>query len=480
MLPGTQIEAVHAWTRGAKHLERQRDGAPRVMLLTSGLGTGHVRAAQAVEVALRSRAPGCTISTIDFWSLIDADVTRAIQRTYLRLVSDHPDLYHRLYQLDQHSWRGILEQGEAMPSIVHELGDLIEPVNAMQSVPLQERFLLDRLLYRQLTAILAGQRSWNLPMSERWQQAVVRRSWHLLAKRLRRRIERFAPDVLVATQVNMAALAAALKSKRHIDMPLIGVVTDYGVHDFWLQEHIDVYCVADEAVSQQLRRVTNRPVRIEVSGIPLMPGFTRPPSQVDARRALGLPQHVPVVLVLGGGLGLGIDDVVQRLARERQTGTCTGVTNLHILVLAGRNARLRATLQATVSQVAPDVRVSVHEWTDQVATFARAADLVVGKPGGLTVAEMLACGRPIFSTCSLRGQESFNVAFLEYHGLGGLVTEEQLAQKVADVLHSTDLNGIQDRAWQIGKRHGADHLAELICEEVVYAQVPGELESSFS
>lgn len=53
-----------------------------------------------------------------------------------------------------------------------------------------------------------------------------------------------------------------------------------------------------------------------------------------------------------------------------------------------------------------------------MATLLRAADVVVGKPGGLTVSESLACGRPFFATCSLGGQEGHNVDFLEKHGAG--------------------------------------------------------------
>ena len=44
--------------------------------------------------------------------------------------------------------------------------------------------------------------------------------------------------------------------------------------------------------------------------------------------------------------------------------------------------------------------------------YLRAADIVVGKPGGISVAEALACGRPLLATRSLGGQEGFNIDFL--------------------------------------------------------------------
>ena len=61
--------------------------------------------------------------------------------------------------------------------------------------------------------------------------------------------------------------------------------------------------------------------------------------------------------------------------------------------------------------------------------------MVVGKPGGLTVAEVLACGRPLLATRALGGQEGFNVRFLERHGVGRLVPEEALVRGLGDMLH---------------------------------------------
>jgi hypothetical protein len=71
-------------------------------------------------------------------------------------------------------------------------------------------------------------------------------------------------------------------------------------------------------------------------------------------------------------------------------------------------------------------RLHVFGWTARMEYFIRAADIVVGKPGGLTVAEVLACGRPLLAARSLGGQEGFNARFLEQHDVGRLVPEEEL------------------------------------------------------
>jgi len=435
----------------------------RVLLLTSGLGTGHSRAAAAIGRALRDKSRGTRIRTVDFWSLLDGSVAGALQQTYLRLVTEHPDLYQRLYQLDQHSWRNILENGQALPELLHELGALFAPL-ADPEAGAGERHWLDRLLFRQLATLLARPDENETAFRELRQQAVIHQSWALLAKRLSRRIARFAPDAVIATQVNMAALAAHLKARRRFRAPLIGLVTDYGVHNFWLQRQIDIHCVADESMTQQFNGASTAS-RVEVTGIPLMPEFSQPACAGAARREFGLPQTGPVVLILGGGLGLGIGSVVRCLARS----LLVRPSRPTLIVLAGRNRRLAGELQGdpAVRDLMATGRLRVQGWTEQVMTYMRAADIVIGKPGGLSTAEVLACGRPLFSTCSLRGQESFNVAYLERHGVGQLLSEERLAQYIPALLDDqASLRRMQSRAWALGRRHGAQRVTDLVFESV--------------
>ena len=370
--------------------------APRVLFLTSGLGTGHTRAAAAVARALRTALPEARLHTVDFWSLLDASVARAAQQTYLRLVTTHPELYQSLYRLDQRSWRAVLQDHQPPPEEIQELGGLIAPLAAHNGGGDLNHSWFDRILYRELAMILSRPDSGESRLQGLRQLAVIRRCWTLLANRLGRRIRRYAPDAIVATQVNMAALAAHLKSRGKFTAPLIGVLTDYGVHDFWRQERIDVHCVAEEAMRTPLAAA-----RVEVTGVPLMPEYAQPPAVDAARRRLGLPQDRPVLLVLGGGLGLGIAPVVRRLAGS----AVVGASRATLVAVAGRNDRLRRELDGdgAIAGLAASGRLRIDGWVENLVAHMRAADLVIGKPGGLTTAEVLACGRPLFSTCSLRG-----------------------------------------------------------------------------
>jgi processive 1,2-diacylglycerol beta-glucosyltransferase len=426
-----------------------------VLLLTSELGLGHAQAARAVALAILERAPAASVRTLDLWSLMHASVAASVRQTYLRLVQEHPDLYERIYQLDERTWRCIFEGDEAPPPQLREGLERITAIfaDAPAPVPQLGPYALDCALLPLLcSALSVGSR--GLP----WNGSLVRMPllnwiWARLARRLERRLLAFRPDVVVATQMVPAALLSSVKvRRRRIAVPSIAVPTDYGVHDFWIQPGTDAYCVAHDAIPGVPRSGV---ASVSVTGVPLMPAFAAPPSCAEARADLELDQDRPVVLILGGGLGLGVDTVAARLrARLR---------DVQLVVIVGQNRPVLAALKARAA--ADDRELRAVGWTEDMQTFISAADVVVGKPGGLTVAEVLACGRPLLATRSLGGQEGFNSRFLERQRVGRVVSEDELPACVDSWLGDRAwLAQLQRHAWSVGRRDGAARVAETALE----------------
>jgi UDP-N-acetylglucosamine:LPS N-acetylglucosamine transferase len=428
--------------------------APRVLLLTSDLGAGHSRAAKAIELAIMGRAPSAQVRTLDLWSLMHASVADNVRQTYLRLVQEHPDLYERIYQLDERTWRRILEGDEPPPSQLRAGLTRITAIIADGPglVPHVGPYALDCALLPLLCSALPGGAR-MLPWSDaRVRMPLLKWIWTRLARRLERRLLAFRPDVVIGTQMIPAALLSTVKARRRLVVPSIAVPTDFGVHDFWLQTGTDTYCVAHAAIPGMPPSTTARTL---VTGVPLMPGFAQPPAANEAKHALGLNPARPVVLVLGGGLGLGVDAVAEQLLAKRPDADLVFVT--------GHNHRAHSALAARA--VGHAGRFHVFGWTTRMEYFIRAADIVVGKPGGLTVAEALACGRPLLAARSLGGQEGFNARFLEQQDVGRLVPEEELPGCVDAWLGSGErLLQLQQRAWAIGARDGATRVAEVALE----------------
>jgi UDP-N-acetylglucosamine:LPS N-acetylglucosamine transferase len=438
-----------------------------VLILSSGLGSGHVRAAQAIAAALKCLAPEAVVRELDFWSLMNPGVADTIKETYLQLVLGHPELYARVHRLDERTWRRVIENDIPPPPEVIELIELLTaddgPAGRRSLVGLFEQALgpypTDLLLFPTACAALpvrAGERSGNNIALLRL--ALLKWVFARLQTRMEQQLADFVPDVVVATQMVPAALVSAAKCQSHRwrALPLVGVLTDFGAHDYWAQRGIDLYCLPHpQTCGRSLQEVHG--AAVEPTGVPLMPAFERPPARQDARRWLGLApsDRRPVVLVLGGGLGLGVASVAAPLAGHLERSV--------VVAMAGRNPTETDDLRGT--SVRPGSSLVVCRWTESMERYLAAADLVVGKPGGVTVAETLACGRPILVTNSLQGQESFNVRFIERERVGRFVPVAELAPEVAGLLaRRAMLTELQRRAWNVGRRDGARQIATRLLQ----------------
>lgn len=424
----------------------------RVLLLTSGLGYGHVRAAQAVEAALLQRS--ASVQTLDLWSLMNPGAASIVHQTYLRLVQEYPALYERLYQLDEQTWRQILESEAGPPAAVMEVLELISQIAASAVAEVKgAQYASDRLLLSLLFTALPYDRTSLAGNGVRARLALMKWSWLRLRKRLESIVTAYAPDVVVSTQMIPAAMVASLKRRGRLNVPLIGVLTDYGLHDFWRQPGVDCYCIAHDSIAAW---PSGSPCEITATGVPLMPAFAQPLPQAEARRQLNLDPHQKIVLILGGGLGLSVDAIAAQLL-ERPANTS-------LIVMPGRNSTARAALAAQAANRLRHGNGPIHicDWTERMDVYIRAADVVVGKPGGVSLAEVLACGRPLFATRSLGGQEGFNVRFLEQHQVGALVPEGDLANRIEAIINQpAALADVQQRAWLLGCREGAARISDI-------------------
>lgn len=430
-------------------------GGPRVLLLASGLGYGHVRAAQGIEAALLQHA--VQVQSLDLWSLMHPGAASIVHQTYLQLVQQHPELYERLYHLDERTWRAMLQSEQGPPADVLEVLDLISRISNQVATPdfAGLRYSSDRWLLALLCAALPYDGASLAGNGVRARLAIMKWTWLRLVKRIEYTIAELAPDVVVCTQMIPAAMVSAVKRRRKLQLPVVGVLTDFGVHDFWRQPGIDRYCIAHPSMAQSFAE-PQREHAVYATGVPLMPGFSAPLPQAAARQQIGLPIQGSVVLVLGGGLGLSVDSIAAQLVQAR--------SGFQFLVMPGRNQTAQATLAALAAQ--HPTRVKVCDWTDRMDLYISAADVIVGKPGGITVAEALACGRPLFATRSLGGQEGFNVRFLESHGVGALVKDDaDLLERVESVLTGgEDLHAMQARARAAGRRDGSARIAEMVLD----------------
>jgi hypothetical protein len=152
-----------------------------------------------------------------------------------------------------------------------------------------------------------------------------------------------------------------------------------------------------------------------LSGLLVHPKFVpaTPEQRAAARARFGLdPARTTAVVTFGAAGSRSIERIVDLL--EVHTD------RLQLLVLAGHNQPLRARLSARAGKL----RVVALGFVDDVEHCLHAGDLVVGKAGGGTLGEALACALPFVALRELGlPWEEENCRWLEEEELGVAVDE---------------------------------------------------------
>src|SRR5918993_4890008 len=71
----------------------------RILVLSASVGAGHLRAAQAVELALRELAPDAEVRNVDVLTLASAGFRKVYGEAYLDLVNKAPHVLGYFYDL---------------------------------------------------------------------------------------------------------------------------------------------------------------------------------------------------------------------------------------------------------------------------------------------------------------------------------------------------------------------------------------------
>jgi processive 1,2-diacylglycerol beta-glucosyltransferase len=264
-------------------------------------------------------------------------------------------------------------------------------------------------------------------------------------------------DAVVHTHFLAPELAARLKARGRLDAAQLVVVTDYDAHRIWRHEGVDRYCVAGPAAAASLRAHGADPDSIVTTGIPIDPAFAQPASRDAALKEFGLSDGYPVVVQASGGHGVG---PVEETYRALLASTIPS----QLVVVCGRNESAKARLAA----IRPPHRhrVKLLGFTERMRWLMAAADLLVTKPGGLTVSEALACGLPMVLVSPIPGQEERNADYLLENGAAvKAATPAALTGKVETLLSDEKrLAEMRRRAKKLGHPAAGEAVAAQALE----------------
>ncbi len=217
----------------------------RILVLSASVGAGHMRAAEAVELALRELAPDVIVKNVDILTLTNAPFRRVYGKAYLDLVNHAPHMLGLMYDL------------------------LDRPGKATAG---------DKLLY--LVQKLNLKNLIELVCDGCW-------------------------DSIVNTHFLPAEIITHLRKKGKIHTPHMTVTTDFETHKLWVHQPTERYTTATSEGAAYLESYGISKSLITVTGIPIHPVFSQAKDRGELLKKHGLKGDRPIVLQLAGGFGVG-------------------------------------------------------------------------------------------------------------------------------------------------------------------------------
>lgn len=213
-------------------------------------------------------------------------------------------------------------------------------------------------------------------------------------------IERTRPDLIVSTYNLAGQSLGRLAARTDLSARTVTLVTDPGAHPYWVSRNVELHLASLPQTAARLRRFGAQ--HVEVTRPLVRREFASPPARAGARQRLGFTDDRPVALINGGSWAAGGLTHTVEVVRS-----CPDVLPV---VLCGSDVRMRRDLFRL-----PGVRAI--PWTDRMADYLAAADVLIDNAGGLTCWEALACRTRVVLFRPLPGHGRCNAAALDEAGL---------------------------------------------------------------
>jgi len=290
-----------------------------------------------------------------------------------------------------------------------------------------------------------------IKFSEKWKQS-IHKSSH---KKLKPLIDEFNPDVVVCTQAFPCGMVADYKLSHQLPIKVIGVLTDYAPHLYWLHEGVDYYVVPSPEARERYLKEGISDESIKVFGIPIRSKFTEKLDRLAIAKKLGLDINIPTILIMGGGQGLGpMKEAVKSLVHLERP--------LQLIVICGTNVKLVHWIKKIQRKTSK--KIVFYDYASNVDELMEISTLIVSKPGGMTTSECLAKGLPMVVVDPIPGQEERNSQFLVNQGIAIRIDDKRHIGRAIDQLlnNPKQLEAMKKAAIKNGMPNAAENIARLI------------------
>ena len=243
------------------------------------------------------------------------------------------------------------------------------------------------------------------------------------ARRLGRAIQDGGYDAVVCVHVIPAMIMTELRRQHETGPVFCFVATDYTCSptvggctpDICVIPHEEL---AEEFVSCGIARET-----LLAAGIPVRAVFRERGDRAAARSELALPPEGRHIVLMSGSIGCGpMADIAAELEKRMERGDFASV-------LCGSNRQMLYALRRRGFR-----RVEAVGFTNRVHRYMDSADVLVSKPGGISITEAGTRGTPLLLADMVGGCETRNQEFFHARGWAETCQPEDMADAALALL----------------------------------------------
>ena len=224
-------------------------------------------------------------------------------------------------------------------------------------------------------------------------------------QKLSEEIISYNPDLIISTHFYASCFTSDLKSDNMINSEIITIITDYEVHNVWLDHYKgNEYIVVPSKEEKKCLAKNIAKKNIKTFGIPIFPKEEDLNKKNQILENLGFnPQKLTCVCFSGGGDGSTTTmPFIKALLKSGQ--------DLNYIFVAGNNKKAYNKINSLVKKYNVS-NVKVYGFVNNVPELLIASDFVITKPGGAQSTECLYFKKPMLLIKGISGQESYNASY---------------------------------------------------------------------
>lgn len=235
-------------------------------------------------------------------------------------------------------------------------------------------------------------------------------------EKIEKLIDIYKPDKIISTMPVCSQFVGKYKKITGDNIAMYTFITDISVSDEWINFYTDKYFIGDGIVKEELIEKGVSSEKIVITGIPVKEYFkSDKPKIIDYR-------HRYKILMMGGGLGLFSEEYEKIIESFDETNL------IEITVITGKNTRAFNYLKNKYTNTV------VLGYVDNVDEYMRNSDLIISKPGGITLFESIYSTTPLYVVKPILAQEIKNAKFIEDKNIGRVVWKENDIDIIEDIV----------------------------------------------